>query len=94
MHLWNDKYYNQEIKMIQKISIQGNTKHVFTAEKDFLMQPDWILQVKGPEAKAIWDKIGEEVDPEMDPDYNETYEEWISYYGITHTITTLDEAPK
>jgi len=75
--------------MIEKISILGNTKHVFTAEKDFLMQPDWIREVKGEEAKQVWDKIGKEPDFEIDPDYIDMYEEWINYYGITHTQTSI-----
>lgn len=78
--------------MFEKISIHGNKKHTFKAEGDFLMQPDWILAVKGEEAKEIWDKLGEEVDCEVDPDYIDMYDEWINYYGITHTIEDLNEA--
>lgn len=75
--------------MFEKTSVFGGKKHVFTSEQDFLMQPDWILQVKGAEAKEIWDKLGQEVDCEIDPDYIEMYEEWLNYYGITHTVTEL-----
>lgn len=80
--------------MIEKITILGNVKHVFTAENDFLMQPDWILQVKGPEAKQIWDEMSTEIEHHLIPEYIDLYEEWIDYYGITHTITNTDETPQ
>jgi len=77
--------------MVEKISIQGNIKHTFTSEKEFLMQPDWILEVKGPEAKAIWEALATEADYEMDPDYVSMYEEWLEYYGITHTQEEISQ---
>lgn len=88
--MWESRINNKgEIAMVEKIYIFGGKKHVFAAEQDFLMQPDWILQVKGAEAKEIWDKLSQEVDCEIDPDYNAMYEEWLKYYGITHTFTEL-----
>lgn len=75
--------------MFEKVCIFDGKKHVFTAEKDFLMQHDWILEVKGAEAKEIWDKLSQEIDCDIDPDYIKMYEEWLDYYGITHTFTEL-----
>lgn len=71
--------------MFTKTSHNHGMTHTFTSEQEFLMQPDWILKTKGRELYETWAKLDNEAD-RMHPDYNELYEEWISFYGITHTV--------
>jgi hypothetical protein len=65
----------------------GKTNHVFTSETEFLYQEDWILENKGKEVYDAW-KLRDKTDEAMlHPDSITLYEEWLDFYGITHTQT-------
>ena len=76
--------------MFTKTGKIGKTNHVFTSEKEFLFQEDWILKAKG---KAVYDQYLARATSgdTMHPDQIALYEEWLEAEGVTHTMTEDEE---
>ncbi len=69
----------------------GNTTHIFTSEKEFIYQEDWILQKKGQEAFDAWNARNGTEEGMTHPDTIAYYEEWLEDQGVTHTQTQDEE---
>ena len=70
---------------------QGHTPgftHIFTSDKPFLLQEDWVLKYKGTEVYTAWKELMDsETYQDLHPDIVAMYEEWTADQGITHTMT-------
>jgi hypothetical protein len=73
--------------MFKITSTVGKTTHVFTSEKQFMMQEDWIRANKGQEEVDAWVLRGNTEESMKHPDTIAFYEEWLQDQGITHTLT-------
>ena len=73
--------------MFTLIGKVGKINHVFTSEKEFMQQEEWISKNKGKEAFDAWKSRDGTDDAMTHPDSIALYEEWLEDQGITHTKT-------
>jgi hypothetical protein len=76
--------------MFTKTGKLGKINHVFTSEKEFLFQEDWILKTKGKEIFDAW-KLRDGTENSNHPDSIALYEEWLEAEGVTHTMSEDEE---
>jgi oligoribonuclease (3'-5' exoribonuclease) len=73
--------------MVEITVTVGKTTHVFTSEKQFMSQEDWIRAKKGQEALDAWVLRSNTEESKTHPDTIDFYTEWLQDQGITHTQT-------